>query len=89
MSELDYKDNYSSLIEALQMGGAVGTATLKPEKVSEGLVRRLNTEKSMLDDKNEEKTLSKRILNKMDDVRKENETRLERLAKTDKKEVLE
>lgn len=89
MSELDYKDNYSSLIEALQMGGAVGTANPKSEKVSEGLVRRLNTEKSILDDKSEEKTLSRKILNKMNDVRKENETRLERLTKTDKKEVLE
>lgn len=89
MSELYYKDNYSSLIEALQMGGAVSAENVKPEKISEGLVRRLNTEKSMSDDKSEEQPLSKRILNKMDSVRKENEVRLERLSKTNKKEVLE
>jgi hypothetical protein len=89
MSELYYKDNYSSLIKALQMGGAVGAENIKPEKVSEGLVRRLNTEKSRSDDKSEEQPLSKRILNKMDSVRKENEVRLERLSKTNKKEVLE
>tara|TARA_R100000149_G_C5814904_1_gene96620 strand:- start:43 stop:312 length:270 start_codon:yes stop_codon:yes gene_type:complete len=89
MSELDYRDNYSSLIEALQMGGAVGAENVKPEKVSEGLVRRLKTEKSMSDDKSEDQPLSKRILNKMDSVRKENKVRLESLSKTNKKEVLE
>ena len=89
MSELYYKDNYSSLIEALQMGGAVGVENVKPEKVSEGLVRRLNTEKSMLDDKSEEQPLAKKILNKMDSNQKENAARLEQLAKKDKKEVFE
>ena len=67
----------------------MGAENIKPEKVSEGLVRRLKTEKSMSDDKSEDQPLSKRILNKMDSVRKENKVRLESLSKTNKKEVLE
>lgn len=83
MSELDYKDNYLSLVQALQMGGTAGIEAFRSSRGSKGLGRRLNPEKYMSDDKSEEPSLSKRILDRMDNVKKENESMLEQLAKMD------
>lgn len=51
MSELDYKDNYLSLVQALQMGGTAGIEAFRSSRGSKGLGRRLNPEKYMSDDK--------------------------------------
>jgi len=80
MSELDYRDSYLSLTKALKVGGIEDTKTSEFNKNSRGLVKRLNSENYMSDDNKEETFLAKKILDKMNDVKKENEAMLQRLA---------
>ena len=80
MSELDYRDSYLSLTKALKVGGIEDTKTSEINKNSRGLVKRLNSENYMSDDNKEETSLAKKILDKMNDVKKENEAMLQRLA---------
>ena len=80
MSELDYRDSYLSLTKALKVGGIEDTKTSEFNKNSRGLVKRLNSENYMSDDNKEETSLAKKILDKMNDVKKENEAMLQRLA---------
>ena len=80
MSELDYRDSYLSLTKALKVGGIEDTKTSEFNKNSRGLVKRLNSENYMSDDNKEETSLAKKILDKMNDVKKENEAMLQQLA---------
>jgi len=80
MSELDYRDNYLSLNKALKMGVVKDKKTSESDTNSKGLVRRLNSENYMSDSNNEGASLVKKILNKMDNVKKDNEAMLQRLA---------
>jgi len=80
MSELDYRDSYLSLTKALKVGGIEDTKTSEFDKNSKGLVRRLNSENYMSDDNREGTSLAKKILSKMNDVKKENETMLQRMT---------
>ena len=80
MSELDYRDSYLSLTKALKVGGIEDTKTSEFDKNSKGLVRRLNSENYMTDDNREGTSLAKKILGKMNDVKKENETMLQRMT---------
>ena len=77
MSELNYKINYTSLIDALQMGGTEGLESLRSSRTTRGLSTKLDTEKYVEDE--EKPSLQKRILNKMDAVKKENESMAERM----------
>ena len=72
MSELDYKINYTSMIDALQMGGTAGLESLRSARSTRGLGTKLDTEKYVEDE--EKPSLHKRILNKMDPVKKEEGT---------------
>jgi len=78
MSELDYKINYASLIDALQIGGVEGAQAFKSARVSRGLATPLDAEK-YVDDDEEDTSLQKRILNSMDKVQKENESMAEKM----------
>ena len=80
MSELDYRDSYLSLTKALKVGGIEDKKTQEFNKNSRGLVKRLNSENYMSDDNKEETSLAKKILDKMNNVKKENEAMLQRLA---------
>ena len=80
MSELDYRDNYLSLNKALKMGVVKDKKTSESDTNSKGLVRRLNSENYMSDDNREGTSLAKKILGKMNDVKKENETMLQRMT---------
>lgn len=80
MSELNYKDNYLSLVKALQMGGTAGLEALKSSRNTRGLGRRLDPNKYVSNEEVEESSLSKRLLDKMDNVQKENESMLAQLA---------
>ena len=77
MSELNYKINYTSLIDALQMGGTEGLESLRSSRTTRGLGTKLDTEKYVEDE--EKPSLQKRILNKMDAVKKENESMAEKM----------
>ena len=77
MSELNYKINYTSLIDALQMGGTAGLESLRSSRTTRGLGTKLDTEKYVEDE--EKPSLQKRILNKMDAVKKENESMAEKM----------
>ena len=78
MSELNYKINYTSLIDALQMGGTAGAEALKSSRITRGLGRKLDTEKYVRDEE-DKPSLQKRILDSMDKVRKENKSMAERM----------
>jgi len=80
MSELDYRDSYISLNKALKMGVVKDKKTSDSDTNSKGLVRRLNSENYTSDSNNEGASLVKKILNKMDNVKKENEAMLQQLA---------
>tara|TARA_A100000172_G_C2991119_1_gene92876 strand:- start:339 stop:608 length:270 start_codon:yes stop_codon:yes gene_type:complete len=80
MSELDYRDNYLSLNKALKMNAVKDKKTSESDTNSKGLVRRLNSENYTSDNNNEGASLVKKILNKMDNVKKENEAMLQQLA---------
>jgi|5_EtaG_2_1085323.scaffolds.fasta_scaffold04526_4 hypothetical protein len=81
MSELDYRDNYLSLNKALKMGVVKDKKTSESDTNSKGLVRRLSSENYTSDNNNNEgASLVKKILNKMDNVKKDNEAMLQRLA---------
>tara|TARA_R100000458_G_C8068414_1_gene108298 strand:- start:25 stop:294 length:270 start_codon:yes stop_codon:yes gene_type:complete len=80
MSELDYKDSYISLNKALKMGVVKDKKTSESDTNSKGLVRRLSSENYTSDNNNEGASLVKKILNKMDNVKKENEAMLQQLA---------
>lgn len=86
MSELNYKDNYLSLVQALQMGGTAGLEALKSSRGARGLGRRLDPNRYVSDEEAEESSLSKRLLDKMDSVQKENESMLAQLADVDVKQ---
>jgi lysozyme len=77
MSELNYKINYTSMIDALQMGGTAGLESLRSSRTTRGLGTKLDTEKYVEDE--EKPSLQKRILNKMDAVKKENESMAEKM----------
>ncbi len=83
MSELEYKDNYLSLIQALQMGGTAGIEALKSSNESRGLGRRLDGNRYVSDEEVGESSLSKRLLSKMDNTQKENKSMLEQLKDMD------
>ena len=78
MSELNYKINYTSLIDALQMGGTAGLESLRSSRTTRGLGTKLDTEKYVKDEE-DKPSLQKRILNKMDAVKKENESMAEKM----------
>ena len=78
MSELDYKINYTSMIDALQMGGTAGLESFRSARSTRGLGTKLDTEK-YVDDEEDKPSLQKRILNKMDKVKKENESMAEKM----------
>jgi len=80
MSELDYKDSYLSLIKALKIGGIEGTKTSESNTNSKGFVKRLDSKNYMSDDNNEGTSLAKKILNKMDNTKEENEAMLQQLV---------
>ena len=80
MSQLNYKNNYLSLVQAIQMGGTAGLEALKSSRNARGLGRRLNPNKYVSDEEAEESSLPKKILSKMDSVQKENESMLAQLA---------
>ena len=82
MSELDYKINYASLIDALQIGGVEGAQAFKSARGSRGLATPLETEKYVAD-KEEKPSLQKRILGRMNDVQKQNKSMLEQLKDMD------
>ncbi len=83
MSELEYKDNYLSLIQALQMGGTAGIEALRSSNESRGLGRRLDGNRYVSDEEVGESSLSKRLLSKMDNTQKENKSMLEQLKDMD------
>ena len=83
MSELEYKDNYLSLIQALQVGGTAGIEALRSSNESRGLGRRLDGNRYVSDEEVEESSLSKRLLSKMDNTQKENKSMLEQLKDMD------
>jgi len=83
MSELEYKDNYLSLIQALQVGGTAGIEALKSSNESRGLGRRLDGNRYVSDEEVGESSLSKRLLSKMDNTQKENKSMLEQLKDID------
>ncbi len=83
MSELEYKDNYLSLIQALQMGGTAGIEALRSSNESRGLGRRLDGNRYVSDEEVGESSLSKRLLSKMDNTQKENKSMLEQLKDID------
>ena len=78
MSELNYKINYTNIIDALQMGGTAGAAALKSSRITRGLGTKLDTEKYVRDEE-EKPSLQKRILDRMDAVKKENESMAEKM----------
>jgi len=78
MSELDYKINYTSMIDALQMGGTAGLESFRSARSTRGLGTKLDTEK-YVDDEEDKPSLQKRILNKMDKVKKENKSMAEKM----------
>tara|TARA_R100001198_G_C5158723_1_gene164798 strand:- start:30 stop:806 length:777 start_codon:yes stop_codon:yes gene_type:complete len=78
MSELNYKINYTSIIDALQMGGIAGAQALKSSRIARGLGRKLDTEKYVRDEE-DKPSLQKRILDRMDEVKKENESMAEKM----------
>lgn len=78
MSELNYKINYTSMIDALQMGGTAGLESLRSSRTTRGLATKINTEKYVRDEE-EKPSLQKRILDKMDAVKKENESMAEKM----------
>ena len=73
---IGYKINYSSMIEALKMGGVEGAQAFKSARGSRGLATPLETEKYVAD-KEEKPSLQKRILGRMNDVQKQNKSMLE------------
>ncbi len=77
MSELNYKINYTSMIDALQMGGTAGLESLRSSRTTRGLGTKLDTEKYVEDE--EKPSLQKRILDSMDTVKKENESMAEKM----------
>ena len=79
---IGYKINYSSMIEALKMGGVEGAQAFKSARGSRGLATPLDTEKYVAD-KEEKPSLQKRILGRMDDVQKQNKSMLEQLKDMD------
>ncbi len=79
---IGYKINYSSMIEALKMGGVEGAQAFKSARGSRGLATPLETEKYVAD-KEEKPSLQKRILGRMDDVQKQNKSMLEQLKDMD------
>jgi len=79
---IGYKINYSSMIEALKMGGVEGAQAFKSARNSRGLATPLDTEKYVAD-KEEKPSLQKRILGRMDDVQKQNKSMLEQLKDMD------
>jgi len=83
MSELEYKDNYLSLIQALQVGGTAGIEALRSSNESRGLGRRLDGNRYVSDEEVGESSLSKRLLSKMDNTQKENKSMLEQLKDMD------
>tara|TARA_Y100001937_G_scaffold31549_1_gene45178 strand:+ start:2321 stop:3142 length:822 start_codon:yes stop_codon:yes gene_type:complete len=78
MSELNYKINYTSMIDALQMGGTAGLESLRSSRTTRGLGTKLDTEKYVKDEE-DKPSLQKRILDSMDKVKKENKTMAERM----------
>jgi len=78
MSELDYKINYTNMIDALQMGGTAGLESFRSARSTRGLGTKLDTEK-YVDDEEDKPSLQKRILNKMDKVKKENKSMAEKM----------
>ena len=78
MSELDYKINYTSIIDALQMGGTAGLESFRSSRSVRGLGTKLDPDKYVTDTE-ESPSLQKRILDKMDSVRKENKSMAERM----------
>ena len=78
MSELDYKINYASMVDALQIGGVEGAQAFKSSRISRGLATPLDTEKYVRD-KEDRPSLQKRILDSMDNVQKENESMAEKM----------
>jgi len=79
---IGYKINYSSMIEALKMGGVEGAQAFKSARGSRGLATPLETEKYVAD-KEEKPSLQKRILGRMNDVQKQNKSMLEQLKDMD------
>ena len=45
MSELNYKINYTNMIDALQMGGTAGLESLRSSRTTRGLATKINTKK--------------------------------------------
>ena len=78
MSELNYKINYTSMIDALQMGGTAGLESLRSSRTTRGLGTKLDTEKYVKDEE-DKPSLQKRILDSMDKVKKENKSMAERM----------
>ena len=78
MSELDYKINYTSMIDALQMGGTAGLESFRSSRSVRGLGTKLDPDKYVTDAE-ESPSLQKRILDRMDSVRKENQNMSEKM----------
>jgi|TARA_R100000030_G_scaffold43461_2_gene32826 hypothetical protein len=76
-----YKQNYENIIKALQVDPNAAKKTLMESEKVKGLGRPLNTNK---DESDVDKTsIAKRMLEKMDEVQKQNMNMLDRTASMD------